>query len=35
LIEALAKVNEALRQTDMVAAQKSASEAQALLTPKM
>src|SRR5215468_225988 len=35
LIEALAKVNEALRQTDMAAAQKRASEAQALLTPKM
>ena len=35
LIEALAKVNEALRQTDMATAQKRASEAQALLTPKM
>ena len=35
LIEALAKVNEALRQTDMAAAQKRASEAQALLTPKI
>jgi hypothetical protein len=35
LIESLAKVNEALRQKDMVAAQKSASQVQALLTPKM
>jgi hypothetical protein len=35
LMQALAKANEALRQTDMAAAQKSASEAQVLLTPKM
>ena len=35
LIQALAKANEGLRQTDLAAARKSASEAQVLLTPKM
>jgi len=35
LTEALAKANEALRQTDLAAAHKSASETQVLLTPKM
>jgi len=35
LIQALAKANEGLRQTDLAAAHKSASEAQVLLTPKM
>src|SRR6516225_12049577 len=35
LIQALAKANEGLRQTDLPAARKSASEAQVLLTPKM
>lgn len=35
LIQALTKANEALRQTDLAAAHKSASEAQVLLTPKM
>jgi len=34
LIRALAKANGGLRQTDLAAARKSASEAQALLTPK-
>ena len=32
---ALAKANEGLRQTDLAAARKGASETQALLTPKM
>jgi hypothetical protein len=35
LIQALAKANQGLRQTDLAAARKSASEAQVLLTPKM
>ena len=35
LIQALAKANEGLRQTDLAAARKSASEVQVLLTPKM
>lgn len=35
LVQALAKANEALRQTNMSAAQKNASEVQVLLTPKM
>jgi hypothetical protein len=35
LVQALAKANEGLRQTDLAAAHKSASEAQVLLTPKM
>jgi hypothetical protein len=35
LIQALAKANEGLRQTDLAAARKSANEAQVLLTPKM
>jgi hypothetical protein len=35
LIQALAKANEGLRQTDLTAAHKSASEAQVLLTAKM
>jgi hypothetical protein len=35
LTQALAKANEGLRQTDLAAAHKSASEAQVLLTPKM
>jgi hypothetical protein len=35
LIQALAKANEGLRQTDLAAAHKSASEAHVLLTPKM
>jgi len=35
LIQALAKANEGLRQTDLAAARKSASEARVLLTPKM
>jgi hypothetical protein len=35
LMDALTKVNEALRQTDKASAQKNASEAQVLLTPKM
>ena len=35
LMQALAKANEGLRQTDLAAAHKSASEAQVLLTPKI
>jgi hypothetical protein len=35
LMEALAKANEGLRQKDLAAAHKSASEAHVLLTPKM
>jgi hypothetical protein len=35
LMQALAKANEGLRQTDLAAAHKSASETQVLLTPKM
>jgi hypothetical protein len=35
LMHALAKANEGLRQTDLAAAHKSASEAQVLLTPKI
>jgi len=35
LTRALAKANEGLRQTDLAAAHKSASETQVLLTPKM
>jgi hypothetical protein len=35
LIQALAKANEGLRQTDLAAARKIASELQVLLTPKM
>jgi hypothetical protein len=35
LIQALAKGNEGLRQTDLAAARKIASERQVLLTPKM
>jgi hypothetical protein len=35
LMQALAKAKEGLRQTDLAAAHKSASEAQVLLTPKM
>ena len=35
LAQALAKANEGLRQTDLAAAHKSASDAQLLLTPKM
>jgi phosphatidate phosphatase APP1 len=35
LMQALAKANEGLRQTDLAAAHKSTSEAQVLLTPKI
>ena len=35
LMQALAKANEGLRQTELAAAHKSANEAQVLLTPKM
>jgi hypothetical protein len=35
LIQALAKANEGLKQTDLAAAHNSASEAHVLLTPKM